>query len=160
MSVRIDAVTEENLQVFNRLMQSYECEFSSITGKKPKPDGTFDLDTHLDQKHLGFLGYLENIPFGFSLIRLKEGKCFEVCEFFVVPAFRKQQLGFELSRMLWDRFPGRWEIKQIAGAEGARAFWRRTVARYTSGRFEEDEYADPYWGPVTRQCFSNAAQTP
>lgn len=148
-------VCGENVQTYERLMQSYECEFSSITGKMPDPEGKFPLDTHLDDRHLGFLGYLDGIPAGFNVIRKKEDGAFEVCEFFIVPVFRKRRLGFHLASEVFSRYRGRWEIKQIAGADHATAFWRKAVHRYTGGHFREDLYTDDYWGVVTRQSFVN-----
>ena len=51
---------------------------------------------------------------------------------------------------------GRWEIKQISGAECATEFWRKVVGEFTGNNFQEDLYQDDYWGPVVRQQFVSA----
>lgn len=58
-------------------------------------------------------------------------------EFYVVPEARRRGLGEEAARRIFRRLPGRWEISQVPGNLPAIAFWRRTVGRFTRGRFEE-----------------------
>lgn len=153
--LNIVPVDASNRATFDRLIQCYECEFSAITEKQPTAEGVFPLDTHLDDCHEGFLAYLGDIPVGFSVIALKPDECYEVCEFFIVPVFRKKHLGYHLTASVFDRYPGSWEVKQIAGADDAMAFWRKAIDRYTDGEYQEDIYSDPYWGTVTRQRFRN-----
>ncbi|MBT1075311.1 hypothetical protein [Geobacter grbiciae] len=56
------------------------------------------------------------------------------------------------------QFRGTWEVNQIAGADNAKAFWRRAIGSYTGGAYREDVYSDPYWGTVTRQQFRNGGE--
>ena len=55
------------------------------------------------------------------------------------------------AHLIGSMYPGTWEIKQIAGAEYASAFWRKTVTAFKQTAYEEDRYTD---GIVTRQRFS------
>jgi predicted acetyltransferase len=80
---------------------------------------------------------------------------FEICEFFVVPYWRRHRIGTELAAMIWKMHPGKWEIKQIQGAGYAVSFWRASVSEFTGNRYTEDVFDDRYWGTVTRQCFEN-----
>lgn len=153
--LNIVPVDASNREIFDRLIQCYECEFSVITEKQPGADGTFPLDTLLDDGHEGFLAFHGAIPVGFNVIALKGKGHYEVCEFFVIPVFRKLRFGYHLAAAIFDRYRGEWEVKQIAGADHAKAFWRRAIDRYTTGAYREDIYSDPYWGTVTRQRFSN-----
>jgi predicted acetyltransferase len=77
-----------------------------------------------------------------------------MCEFFVVPYFRKNGIGMEFAHAIWKNNPGEWEIKQIQGAEYATAFWRKTINSFNETAYTEESYNDPYWGIVTRQKFS------
>ena len=64
---------------------------------------------------------------------------------------RGHKPGINDQRWLFDRFPGRWEVRQKAENSRAIAFWRRVIDRYTGGRFEEEVLADERWhGPVQR----------
>lgn len=153
--LKIVPVDATNRETFDRLIQCYECEFSSITEKEPTAEGIFPLDTHLDVGHEGFLAFLGNIPVGFNVVALKGNGRYEVCEFFIIPVFRKRRFGYHLAAAIFDQYRGEWEVKQIAGADEAKAFWRRAIGKYTDGAYQEDIYSDPYWGTVTRQQFRN-----
>ncbi len=152
--MQIIPVTETNLSIYHNLAQCYEAEFSSLTGKKPDPSGLFALDTHIGGNILGYLLYLDDTPAGLAAIAQQENKRFEVCEFYVVPLFRKHEAGMRFAHAIWQRHSGTWEIKQIEGADYATAFWRKTIARYNATPFTEERYNDPYWGTVTRQTFT------
>jgi predicted acetyltransferase len=151
---KITPVTETNSPVYHNLIQCYEAEFSPITGKKPDSSGLFELDTHLGNDTLGFLLQIDNTPAGIAAIRCKEPQAYEVCEFYVVPYFRKNSIGMRFAHMLWNTYPGEWEIKQIQGAEYATAFWRKTIKSFHETQYTETSYDDPYWGIVTRQKFT------
>ena len=59
-----------------------------------------------------------------------------------------------MARHVWDRFPGRWQVREIAANTPAHAFWREIIGRYTGGRFEElqwDAEAVAGAGAVLRQ---------
>jgi predicted acetyltransferase len=149
----ITPVTETNSHLYHNLVQSYEAEFSPITGKKLNASGLYELDTHRGDDTLGFLLMIDNTPAGIAAIRCKEVQAYDVCEFYVVPRFRKHGVGMEFAHTIWKNYPGEWEIKQIEGAEYATAFWRNTLKSIET-EFTEDSYYDPYWGRVTRQKFT------
>jgi predicted acetyltransferase len=50
-----------------------------------------------------------------------------------------------MARAIFDRFPGRWEVRVMAENLPAQAFWRATVSRYTGGRVEERMWDDDRW---------------
>jgi predicted acetyltransferase len=152
--MKITHVTETNAHIYHNLVQCYEAEFSPITGKKPNASGLFELDTHLGERTQGFLLNIDNTPAGIAAIRCKEGYAYEVCEFYVVPYFRKNGIGMEFAHTIWKNHPGDWEIKQIEGAGYATAFWRKTIERFNDTAYTEECYDDPYWGRVTRQKFT------
>lgn len=153
--VELKTVDKDNIHIYDRLVQYYECEFSGITGKKPDNNALFSLDTEIGGSVKGFIGYVEEIPAGLAAVKENERLRFEICEFFVIPYFRKNKIGSEMAAVIWDRFPGFWEVKQIEGADYAVTFWRKAISSYTGGNYEEGIIVDPYWGRVTRQCFDN-----
>jgi predicted acetyltransferase len=151
--MQIIPVTENNLSVYRNLAQCYEAEFSSLTGKKPDASGMFGLDTELGGHVRGFLLEIDHTPAGFAAISRKEEERYEMCEFYVVPCFRRDAVGTRFAHMIWKRYPGTWVIKQIAGADYATVFWRKTIMQFGNTPFTEELYEDPYWGTVTRQQF-------
>jgi predicted acetyltransferase len=51
---------------------------------------------------------------------------------------------------------GRWQVGQMTANQAAQAFWRRTIAACTGGRFTEEVLASGWWQGVV-QCFEIAA---
>ncbi|TDA64230.1 hypothetical protein E0765_05825 [Sulfuricurvum sp. IAE1] len=156
--MQIIPVTENNLPIYHNLAQCYEAEFSPLTGKKPDASGLFALDTLIGGNILGYLLYIDDTPAGLAAIARKENASFEVCEFYVVPVFRKNEAGMRFAHAIWERHNGTWEIKQISGADYATAFWRKTIERFGDTPFCEERYDDHYWGTVTRQTFTARCQ--
>lgn len=62
---------------------------------------------------------------------------YRMAEFFVTRANRGRGVGRGAVQLILDRFAGRWEIVEYLRNPGAVRFWRRVVASYTQGRFEE-----------------------
>ena len=151
--MRIVVVDASNQSIYDNLMQSYEGEFSVITRKSPGPDGKFSLDTALGGDTLGYLLYVNELPAGLAALKCDGTDSFEICEFYVVPAWRRCAIGTQFAHALWVKHPGAWTIKQIAGAANAIQFWRSAIQRFVGGACVEDGFSDPYWGEVTRQRF-------
>lgn len=151
--VKVDSANE---RVYANLYQGYAAEFSKIIGDKPDENGVFEIYPKLGNTVTGYLLYLDGVPAAFTAIEEKSSAEFEICDFYVVPYFRKNKVGKHFISTLFDRLKGSWEIKQVAGADHAVKFWREVVSDYTSGHYVEDAYQDQKWGLVTRQCFGHA----
>jgi len=82
-------------------------------------------------------------PVGFALVRVRYPLAigatvdYSMAEFFVARAWRRHGVGQEAVRLIFDRFAGRWHIMEYLRNPGAISFWRRVVAEYTSGRYQE-----------------------
>jgi predicted acetyltransferase len=57
----------------------------------------------------------------------------EISEFFVLRKYRRRGVGTYVARRFFSRFPGRWEVAQLAWNVGARRFWRRLITRCAAG---------------------------
>ena len=72
-----------------------------------------------------------------------------MAEFFVVRPLRGRGVGAAAARALFDRFGGRWEVRQTESNAPALAFWRAVIAAYTGGAFSESFQQTAAWrGPV------------
>ncbi|MCF2860340.1 hypothetical protein L1286_22930 [Pseudoalteromonas sp. SMS1] len=152
--MNIVEVTDNNRAVYNNLAQAYEAEFSTLTEKSPLASGLFELDTDLSNPMVtGYICYVQGIPAGIAAVLRFSPDEHEVAEFYIVPLYRKAKLGTQFSHALWHLMPGRWIIKQIAGAHYATKFWLSAIADLPGKNLIEDHYEDKYWGRVTRQRF-------
>lgn len=154
--MEINAVDDRNMHIYLNLCQAYEAEFSAITGKVPDADGLFALDTALGGPVRGYLLLVDGAPAGFAAVRVAAGEGCEVCEFYIVPSMRGRCLGKDFACRIFAAHPGPWQVKQLPGAGYATCFWCRVIDEFTGCRYEQDEYDDPYWGRVVRQCFVSA----
>jgi predicted acetyltransferase len=82
-------------------------------------------------------------PVGFAMVRSgrtqpdRDALEFSMAEFFIARPWRRRGVGQEAVRLIFDRFSGRWHIKEYLRNPQAVAFWRRVVADYTAGHYQE-----------------------
>lgn len=71
-------------------------------------------------------------------------------QLFVLRKYRRRGIGARVARMLFDRYPGRWEVATVPGNQAALAFWPRVIGDYTGGDFRElpggcERWRGPIW---------------
>jgi predicted acetyltransferase len=93
-------------------------------------------------------------PVGFAMVRQRplpavpgppvapdagaaSASAFSMAEFFIARSWRRRGIGAEAVRLLFDRFAGQWLISEHVRNTAAVQFWRRVVAAYTRGRYQE-----------------------
>jgi predicted acetyltransferase len=85
-------------------------------------------------------------PVGFAMVRRRSAPSsasaspapeFSMAEFFIARAWRRRGIGAEAVRLLFDRFAGQWLISEHVRNTTAVKFWRRVVAAYTHGKYQE-----------------------
>ena len=62
---------------------------------------------------------------------------YRMAEFFVVRPARRRGVGAFAAALLFTRFSGNWEVLEDEQNRPALQFWRRVIARQTSGQFAE-----------------------
>jgi predicted acetyltransferase len=62
---------------------------------------------------------------------------YRMAEFFVTRNARRRGIGRLAVELILNRFAGRWEITEYLRNPVAVAFWRRVVANYTHGSYQE-----------------------
>jgi predicted acetyltransferase len=82
-------------------------------------------------------------PVGFAMVArggagANRAPCdYRMAEFFVTRNARRRGIGRLAVELILNRFAGRWEITEYLRNPVAVAFWRRVVANYTQGRYQE-----------------------
>ncbi len=93
-----------------------------------------------------YLVHADGVLAGFALVR--DGAYFagdgtrDISEFFILRRHRRQGIGAEVARRMFDAFPGKWEVTQLARNVEAQTFWRRVIGEYTRGRYVEQPRPD------------------
>jgi predicted acetyltransferase len=62
---------------------------------------------------------------------------YRMAEFFITRPSRRLGVGRTAVNLILNRFAGRWEITEYLRNPGAVSFWRRVVAGYTRGSYQE-----------------------
>jgi predicted acetyltransferase len=62
---------------------------------------------------------------------------YRMAEFFIARTRRRLGIGQMAVQLILNRFAGRWEITEYLRNAGAVDFWRRVVASYTRGSYQE-----------------------
>jgi [ribosomal protein S5]-alanine N-acetyltransferase len=82
-------------------------------------------------------------PVGFAMVARASPSAsqprvdYRMAEFFVTRTRRRLGIGQRAVQLILSRFAGRWEITEYMRNAGAVSFWRRVVAGYTRGNYQE-----------------------
>ena len=93
IAMDIVKVNDSNAHVYANLYQGYAAEFSKIIDDKPNENGLFEIYPHLTGNVSGYLLYLNGLPAALTAIDEKSPNIFEICDFYVLPCFRKNKVG-------------------------------------------------------------------
>jgi predicted acetyltransferase len=145
------------------LLELYTHDFTEFYDGDVGDDGRFGysyLDSYwTDDRRTPLLVRVDGKLAGFVLLQrgshlTGDPDIMHITEFFVMRKYRRRGIGEQVACRVFDRFPGRWEVSELARNLPAQAFWRTVIGRYTHGRFEERPWDDERWrGPV--QSFDN-----
>jgi predicted acetyltransferase len=165
MTASILAAKRSERALLENLFQFYCYDFSEIVGGNVGFDGRFSpppIDAYWqDPWRYPYIVRVDDVPAGFALIHRRsritqDPDTWDVAEFFVMRPYRRKGTGSYAALQLFDRFRGRWEVRQVGANTAATVFWRAVIAGHTNGRFIETIHDDERWrGPV--QTFDNTA---
>ena len=154
MNVRLERVAFEDKEVLRRLLELLRYDSSEHDGSDVNALGLFGyrwLDHYWtdEERHPFFIRAGGSLA-GFALVRRIESAQrhhHALAEFFVMRRFRLLGVGREAAGQLFTLFPGPWRVHQEASNGGAQQFWRKVIALYTRGDFQEVT-EDGWEGPV------------
>lgn len=145
-----------------QLLGLYQYDFSEFEGTDVGPHGVYGyryLDHYWTEpdRH-PYLIRVGGQLAGFALVnrRAVSGEDrWSLAEFFVMRKYRRRGIGGYAATYVFDLWPGKWEVAQVASHPGSSVFWRKVIQRYMRGGFEERQAE---WGgqhsPV--QLFDNS----
>ena len=137
MKVEVAKALSADRQALTNLLQLYLHDFSEIDGSDLGSDGTYGypyLDAYwTDHGRHPFLIRADGKLAGFALVRIlptEEGDEVHMAEFFVVRKYRRKRVGEAAARQIFDAFPGRWVVTELAPNVVGQDFWRSVISRY------------------------------
>ncbi len=135
--VEVLLASREQAPILAQLLELYIHDFSELLDIDVGEDGRFgyprlasywsEPDSH------PFLIRVTGKLAGFVLIRRDcsaANPVWDVAEFFVLRAYRRQGIGCEIAHQLWRRFPGDWQVRVLESNAAALQFWSRAVSTF------------------------------
>jgi predicted acetyltransferase len=155
-AIEIRRATREDRSALQRVLELYQHDLSDIWDQDVDADGLYgyDLDRYWRiERCVPFVATVGGRYAGFALV---DGAVKVVAaeaglagrwmdQFFILKKYRRQGLGRQLARAVFDALPGRWEVGQMLGNLPAQQFWRALIADYTHGQFTEHELRGGRW---------------
>ena len=156
--ISLSPASKAERPALDNLMQLYTYDWSELRLLDVGDDGRFPdypLDAYWEDawRHPLLLRVDRRLA-GFALVSERSRLTgapgvFDMAEFFVMRRFRRKGVGLAAASAAFDRFKGRWEIRQHDENTAATAFWRSAIDRYTGGSYREVRWDDDAWtGPV------------
>jgi len=158
MNILVTPATVSERPVLRQLMELYQYDFSEFDGSDIGPLGLYDypyLDHYwVEPERLPFLVRVNGCLAGLVLVArynyltgLKD--TWVMAEFFIMRKYRRQGIGEQVARIIFDQFPGDWQVGQITENTSAIIFWRKVISRYTHNNFQEQILNNDKWrGPI------------
>ena len=166
----IPALMEEQ-PVLANLLQLYAHDFSEFHEVEMGADGRFEyrqLPLYWTEpgRH-PFLVWVEGKLAGFVLVKRGseisgDAGIWDMAEFFVIRAQRRRGIGSRVAQEVWQRFPGRWEVRVLEANGAAREFWGRAIASWTGRALApmRVELEGSRWDVFSFECGDSSKRKP
>jgi predicted acetyltransferase len=140
-SAHIDLVpaAPEQESIIANLLELYAHDFSEFHNLELGANGRFGY-RHLslywsEPGRYPFLIKVDGRLAGLALVKrgseASDGEAvWDVAEFFIVRAYRRQGIGMKVAHEVWKRFPGLWEVRVMQSNRTALNFWQRAVTTF------------------------------
>jgi predicted acetyltransferase len=149
MNIEILAATPEQQPILANLLELYVHDFSEFLNLRLGADGRFGYPqlplywTAADRHP--FLITADGDPAGFAFVRKGsqisgDPNVWDMSEFFIVRGCRRHRMGMMVAYRIWQKFPGKWEVRVINRNRDAKEFWARAVAEFAGGTVDPVSY--------------------
>ena len=156
MNISVRPIPFEEKSVLRNLMHLYLYDLSEFNHEDVDHHGLFEykyLDhywTEADRQ--AFFIEVSGHLAGFVLINrhsVVAENANTIAEFFVMRKYRRQGIGLQVAKEVFDKLPGEWEVREISENTVAQSFWRNVIGTYTGGQYQERVINNERWnGPV------------
>ena len=157
MNTTISLAAQDEAHVIANLWPLYLYDVSEFEVDLPNAHGLFEEETLHTRNYavpLGicwekpgllfpFLIRVDGHAAGFALVgaspgHAPQGRDFYVHEFFLMRPFRGRGVAADAVMEVFERLPGRWELRTQPTNARAKSFWRKTLNHYAAGHFTEE----------------------
>jgi predicted acetyltransferase len=155
MSLEVERVNVQQRGLLRNLLNMYLHEMSHYDDIEIGTDGNMEYPHFscywVEPERHPFLIKIKGQIAGFVMVRdiesYRGGSIHTVAEFFVLNVYRRLGIGEEIARIVFDQFPGQWQIAVQEDNKVGRTFWKTVIWRYTGGKIHEFRTND-WRGPI------------
>ena len=135
----------KDASILSNLLELYAHDFSEFHPLAIGNDGHFGYPAlPLYWSEADWYPFLVKMDAGLAgLAFVKKGSeitgdtsAWDMAEFFILRGCRRRGAGVRAAHMIWQRLPGRWEVRVMQTNEAAQRFWARAVDDFTGGEIE------------------------
>jgi predicted acetyltransferase len=127
--VRVEPALLEDKELIRQLLEFNGYEFSRLTDADLDAHGRFGyryLDHYwTEPDRRPFLITVDAHLAGMALVGV--GPPHTIAEFLIMPKYRRRGVGTAAARQLFARFPGAWDVHELARNTAAVDFWRKAI---------------------------------
>jgi predicted acetyltransferase len=139
VKLEIIPALQEQEPILANLLELYAHDFSEIVDLKLGAEGRFGykrlpLYWQEPERH-PFLIRVDGHLAGFVFVRRgseisNDTAVWDMAEFFIVRGYRRLGVGTQAAHEVWQKFPGRWEVRVIDRNQKAMKFWERAIREF------------------------------
>lgn len=154
MNLEIIKVVKVDKSVLRQLMELYLYDFSEYDQADVDEHGLFGYD-HLDaywteEDRYPYFIRVDGKLAGFVLVSqhtevVEAGTGYSISEFFVMKKYRQSGIGKAAATEVFERHPGRWEVRQYLPNKPSLVFWEKVIDSYTQGNFTKQTITVDDW---------------
>ena len=143
--VELIPANREQQPVLANLLQLYMHDFGEFFPLDLDPSGRFDYP-HLplywsEPGRFPFLIHVDGRLAGLVFVKRGSGivhgeEIWDMAEFFIVRAYRRQGIGVKVAHQVWAKFPGWWEVRVMESNRAAVGFWLRAITAFVGAPVE------------------------
>lgn len=144
MNIEIRSVEIKEKEILRKMLEEYEREISPESNGEYK---YFDSYWENDNRWPFFIIVDKEIA-GFVLVNehcLVNTGAKNMSEFYIKKEYRKQRIGLQAAFIVFDKFLGKWEVREIIENPKAHEFWLKVIDEYTDGKYEEVVMDNEKW---------------
>jgi predicted acetyltransferase len=139
LPIEVVPALADQQSVIADMLQFYIRDFSLFHPVEPDADGHFaypQLPLYWSEPdRRPFLIQVAGAPAGFVFVKRVAGvagahSAWDVAEFFVAHAHRRQGIGVHAAHQLWRKFPGSWQVRVMQSNRGALEFWQHAITTF------------------------------
>ena len=161
MNIDIITACREDLPIVHQLARLYRYDLSEFANWSVPADGDYiylGLEDYWEEGYLPLVIKVNDELAGFVILsdeKCDHDSCYECVEFFVMRKFRGQGVGKHVALQLFNRYRGRWVIKQLAANIPAITFWNKIASGYTNNSYDSGIKLDQEFGEIYLIRFTN-----